>query len=338
MSSDDDNFLARWSKRKHAARRGEAPAEPAPAESSAAEPAPPPAPAPSAAPELPPIDSLKGLESDYKDFLRPDVDPATKSAALRKLFGDPHFNRMDGLDIYIDDYTKEDPIPPTMLRAHQARTLGLFDDEEKAAAADTGRRARRRSRRSRPVPRRSSVEAARPTRRWPAAPAKPDRPDMALDGKTLKVCNCNRTMALDAKALAAALQSGAAHDPHRALPARGGRVRRCDRRRRRVHRRLYPGGGALRRAERERGCEERAQVRQHPRDRRLVGGGGRGHPEDRRLACARRSARARAGAERVVQVEWTRARHRSGRGRGAVGGTARGRARGQRPRHDGARR
>jgi len=32
---------------------------------------------------------------------------------------------------------------------------------------------------------------------------------MALDGKTLKVCNCNRTMALDARALAAALQSGA---------------------------------------------------------------------------------------------------------------------------------
>ncbi|HTO50668.1 MAG TPA: 4Fe-4S dicluster domain-containing protein [Burkholderiales bacterium] len=31
---------------------------------------------------------------------------------------------------------------------------------------------------------------------------------MALDGKTLKVCNCNRTMALNAKALAAALQSG----------------------------------------------------------------------------------------------------------------------------------
>ena len=31
---------------------------------------------------------------------------------------------------------------------------------------------------------------------------------MALDGKTLKVCNCNRTMALDAKALAAALESG----------------------------------------------------------------------------------------------------------------------------------
>ena len=69
------------------------------------------------------------------------MDPATKSAALRKLFGDPHFNQMDGLDTYIDDYTKEDPIPPAMLRAmNQARSLGLFDDEEKEqekTAADT---------------------------------------------------------------------------------------------------------------------------------------------------------------------------------------------------------
>ena len=32
---------------------------------------------------------------------------------------------------------------------------------------------------------------------------------MPLEGKTLKLCSCNRTMALDAKALAAALQSGA---------------------------------------------------------------------------------------------------------------------------------
>ena len=78
------------------------------------------------------MDSLKGLESEYKDFLRPDVDPATRSAALRKLFGDPHFNQMDGLDTYIDDYSKEDPIPPAMLRAlNQARTLGLFEKEER---------------------------------------------------------------------------------------------------------------------------------------------------------------------------------------------------------------
>lgn len=184
MSSDDDNFLARWSKRKHAARRGEAPAEPAPAESSAAEssaaePAPPTAPAPSAPPELPPIDSLQGLESDYKDFLRPDVEPATKSAALRKLFGDPHFNRMDGLDIYIDDYTKEDPIPPIMLRAlNQARTLGLFDDEEKAAAPGEPAAVGPAEVAAIPEPAPPTVEpseVAPDAEMQPAAPAKPDR-------------------------------------------------------------------------------------------------------------------------------------------------------------------
>jgi hypothetical protein len=133
MSSDGD-FLNRWSRRKHAARRGAALPEPDPPPAAEAPPAPgasmPAAETP--APELPPVESLKGLESEYKDFLRPDVDPATRSAALRKLFGDPHFNQMDGLDTYIDDYSKEDPIPPAMLRAlNQARTLGLFEKEER---------------------------------------------------------------------------------------------------------------------------------------------------------------------------------------------------------------
>ena len=30
---------------------------------------------------------------------------------MKKLFSDPHFNVMDGLDTYIDDYGKPDPIP-----------------------------------------------------------------------------------------------------------------------------------------------------------------------------------------------------------------------------------
>jgi hypothetical protein len=134
MSSDGD-FLNRWSRRKHAARRGAALPEPDPPPPAAEAPPAPGASMPAAetpAPELPPVESLKGLESEYKDFLRPDVDPATRSAALRKLFGDPHFNQMDGLDTYIDDYSKEDPIPPAMLRAlNQARTLGLFEKEER---------------------------------------------------------------------------------------------------------------------------------------------------------------------------------------------------------------
>jgi hypothetical protein len=38
---------------------------------------------------------------------------------------------MDGLDVYIDDYNKPDPIPPEMLRQlASAKFLKLFDDEE----------------------------------------------------------------------------------------------------------------------------------------------------------------------------------------------------------------
>ena len=49
---------------------------------------------------------------------------AGSNAALKKLFSDPHFNVMDGLDTYIDDYGKPDPIPPSMLRAHSQNRRG----------------------------------------------------------------------------------------------------------------------------------------------------------------------------------------------------------------------
>src|SRR4029077_3412606 len=55
------------------------------------------------------------FESDFTAFLKPDVDANLKRAALKQLFRDPRFNVMDGLDTYIDDYTKADPIPPEML-------------------------------------------------------------------------------------------------------------------------------------------------------------------------------------------------------------------------------
>jgi hypothetical protein len=175
MASDDDNFLARWSKRKHAVRRGEAPPEPVRSDPAPPEPAPPPAVVPATPAELPPVDSLKGLESEYKDFLRPEVDPATKSAALRKLFGDPHFNKMDGLDIYIDDYTKEDPIPSAMLRAlNQARSLGLFDEEEKAQAPGTPEPAAPRPVAALEEMKPEAVEPPADAEPKPAVPAKPD--------------------------------------------------------------------------------------------------------------------------------------------------------------------
>ena len=73
-------------------------------------------------------------DSDFKPFMRPDVEPGVKQAAMKQLFKDPHFNVMDGLDTYIDDYSIADPIPDEMLKTmYQARQL-LFTDEEKAAA------------------------------------------------------------------------------------------------------------------------------------------------------------------------------------------------------------
>jgi hypothetical protein len=74
-------------------------------------------------------------QSDYTRFVLPGVEPAVKNAALKRLFSDPHFNVMDGLDTYIDDYGLPDPIPASMLRAmHQSAVLGLFDHEPSDAA------------------------------------------------------------------------------------------------------------------------------------------------------------------------------------------------------------
>jgi hypothetical protein len=65
------------------------------------------------------------------------VAPEVRNAAMKKLFADPHFNVMDGLDIYIGDYNKPDPIPPEMLRQlASAKFLKLFDDEEEKDAAE----------------------------------------------------------------------------------------------------------------------------------------------------------------------------------------------------------
>ena len=60
-----------------------------------------------------------------------DVAPEVRNAAMKKLFTDPHYNIMDGLDIYIDDYSKADPIPESMLRQMVgAKLLKIFDDED----------------------------------------------------------------------------------------------------------------------------------------------------------------------------------------------------------------
>ena len=129
----DENFLSRWSRRKVEARTSPPPAEePKPAVAVPAEPA---AAVPAKAAEpLPPVESLT-IDSDFSPFMQPGVDPLLRRQALKTLLHDPRFNVMDGLDTYIDDYGKPDPIPPAMLRRMtQSALLGLFESEPDATA------------------------------------------------------------------------------------------------------------------------------------------------------------------------------------------------------------
>ena len=78
--------------------------------------------------------ALLTRESDYARFVAKGVDEGVQQAAMKKLFSDPHFNVMDGLDTYIDDYGKPDPIPLSMLKQmNQSKFLRLFETDEEAA-------------------------------------------------------------------------------------------------------------------------------------------------------------------------------------------------------------
>ena len=136
----DDNFLSRWSRRKHAVARGEAP-EPAPESRAVAPAAPAAAEIPKAEVPLPPVESLT-TESDLAPVMQKQVDPLLRRQALKTLFRDPRFNVMDGLDVYIDDFSKPDPIPAEWLgKLNQMARLGDYKppeaestDAEKAGA------------------------------------------------------------------------------------------------------------------------------------------------------------------------------------------------------------
>lgn len=126
MAEEKERFLSRWSRRKQEVREKEGTQPPlAPVQQHAAPP-----------PELPPLDKLT-LDSDYGGFFHPKVDEKLRRAALKRLFSDPHFNVMDGLDVYIDDYSKSEPIPAAMLAGlRQAQNILQWakegTEEEKA--------------------------------------------------------------------------------------------------------------------------------------------------------------------------------------------------------------
>lgn len=144
MTADErSGFLQRWSRRKAEAREAgvrddELPDQPLPEAADAAVPAPAGETPEPAEPPPPTLDDVRALtpESDFAPFVARRVAPEVKNAALKKLFSDPHYNVMDGLDTYIDDYSKLEPLPaPLLRRLVSARTLALFDDEVDPPAA-----------------------------------------------------------------------------------------------------------------------------------------------------------------------------------------------------------
>jgi Protein of unknown function (DUF3306) len=85
------------------------------------------------APPAPTLDDAQALTpaSDFKPFMARNVSPEVKNAAMKKLFADPHYNVMDMMDIYVDDYSKPDPIPESMLREMvSVKFLKLFERDE----------------------------------------------------------------------------------------------------------------------------------------------------------------------------------------------------------------
>ena len=119
-----DGFLSRWSKRKAGkdVEIKEVSQEAAELKATAI----PEVQAPPAV-TLEDVEKIDRFDPDFSAFMRADVDPAVQQAALKKMFSDPHFNVMDGLDIYIDDYSNPELLPPEMLRGMvQSELLGLF--------------------------------------------------------------------------------------------------------------------------------------------------------------------------------------------------------------------
>ena len=127
MAASD--FFSRWGAKKTQAPvtkpESEAPASP-PATPSVAqsEPAP-----------LPTLEDVQNLtpDADFQPFVSRQVAPEVRNAAMRKLFSDPHFNVMDRMDIYIDDYGQPDPLPVGMLqKMRSAQFMQLVPSEEEA--------------------------------------------------------------------------------------------------------------------------------------------------------------------------------------------------------------
>ena len=232
------------------------------------------------------VESLT-IDSDFTRFMQPAGRRIGQARGAEEAVRDPRFNVMDGLDIYIDDYTQPDPIRRRSLRAAGAGALHLrsADDRESPRHEDvppsdrlraaTRRRCRAGRRRSAPRDRRLDCRdvakrrrrsrrrlAARtptPTRRRRSAAtrAKPRRHDMSLADKTLHPVLVQRHDAARRRgARARARASGRACTCTRCSARRSSRAF-ADRAQRRRDRRLHAGSAAVRRRRRGRRPERR---------------------------------------------------------------------------------
>ncbi|WP_051849472.1 DUF3306 domain-containing protein [Thiomonas sp. FB-Cd] len=136
--------LARWSRRKLQAQSrrmddgatratGAAPVHPSPPAAAEAQ-----AVGEAAVREAPTMQELESLDhsADLRRFIAREVDESVRCAALRKIFQDPRFNVMDGLDTYIDDYNVASPVPVSMLDRLRHAASGVVvaqPDEEPPA-------------------------------------------------------------------------------------------------------------------------------------------------------------------------------------------------------------
>jgi hypothetical protein len=127
-----ETFFARWSRVKaESGLAGAEPPSPVPLDAG-------PQTADDAGPAAPTLEQVESLtaESDFTPFVARGVDETVRRAAMKKLFSDPRFNVMDGLDTYIDDYNKFEPLTPLMVAALNhakdliAREFAAEEDDE----------------------------------------------------------------------------------------------------------------------------------------------------------------------------------------------------------------
>ena len=141
----EEGFFRRWSRLKAGGEVAEARPAPPPAPVPVQPPAAVPAEPEASGRPLPTLEDAARLtpDADFSAFVAKDVDRSVQRLALKKLFADPHFNVVDGLDMYMSDYTKPSPLAPAILAALRhapgvlERLLGDKDSaEEKEGAAE----------------------------------------------------------------------------------------------------------------------------------------------------------------------------------------------------------